>query len=168
MCQVCPTRAAVRSRPLGPEVCGGRRQRGLVAGRGHEQKEPGLLCAAGRARLSQPLQAAGRVSGGAHGGNQGNGLAPCSGSAAPPAPGCRRPPSRGPALEPCFPPPRPTPRRGWEGAAPAPRGLLRHGAPPGPKMKAGERPRRRRWGSSTWRLCPCRARGNSSYPLKIN
>lgn len=43
-------------------------------GGGHEQTEPGLLCAAGRARLPQPLQAAGRVSGGPHGGNQGNGL----------------------------------------------------------------------------------------------
>lgn len=90
-------RRCVSSVPLGPPsararsaqtcACVGRRQRGLVAGSGHEQKEPGLLRAAGRARLSQPLQAAGRVSGGAHGGNQGNGLALRSGGTALPARG---------------------------------------------------------------------------------
>lgn len=42
---------------------------------GHEQEEPGLLRAAGRARLPQPLQVAGRVSGRPHGGHQGNALA---------------------------------------------------------------------------------------------
>lgn len=62
-----------RRRP-GSAPPGSARGEGCGGGR-HEQEEPGLLRAAGRARLPQPLQAAGRVSGGPHGGHQGNALA---------------------------------------------------------------------------------------------
>lgn len=137
-------------RPRGPEARG---RGGGSAGSGHEQKESGLLRAAGRARLPQPLQAAGRVSGGAHGGNQGNGPRPALGQRGPPqVRAAAGPLPAGLCWGPASLLPLPAGGRGQlrfheasRSAAPSLR----------PKTEAGERPRRRRWGSSASRLCPC-------------
>lgn len=131
-------------RPLGPEARGGG---GGSAGRGHERKESGLLRAAGRARLPQPLQAAGRLPGGTHGGDQGNAARPALGQRGRPRPSCG-PPARGLILGPRFPSPLP---EGAQRQLPL-RDASRSAVPSlGPRAEAGEG--------------PCGGPGGSSAPI---